>query len=120
MAGRNDAGDITVFPNPAHGSVQISMKNTGNTYTGYQILDMSGKVVAQAAFDGARAFLDRATAGDDPLDALSGHDQVHVLGTSDAPDSVAAGRALVARARGRYVSATGFSELQVGLLSILN
>ena len=46
----------------------------------------------------------RPTAGTDPLAALPALDRVHVLGTSDAPDSVAAGRALAARARGRYLS----------------
>ena len=61
----------------------------------------------------------RATTGGDPLAALSGLDRLHVLGTSDAPDSVAAGQALAARARGRYVRTTRFSELQAGLLSIL-
>jgi Mg-chelatase subunit ChlD len=61
----------------------------------------------------------RPTAGGDPLGALSGLDRVHVLGTSDDADSVAAGRALAARARGRYLSATRFSELQVGLLTLL-
>ena len=62
----------------------------------------------------------RATAGADPLDALGGLDRVHVLGTSDAPDSVAAGRALAARARGRYFAATRYLELQAGLLSLLS
>ena len=61
----------------------------------------------------------RATAGSDPLAAVAGLDRVHVLGTSDEPDSVAAGRALAARARGRYVGATRFSDLQAGLLSLI-
>jgi magnesium chelatase subunit D len=62
----------------------------------------------------------RATAGGDPLEALAGIDRLHVLGTNNDPDSVAAGRALAARARGRYVSATRFAELQAGLLSMLS
>jgi Mg-chelatase subunit ChlD len=61
----------------------------------------------------------RATAGGDPLGALGGLDRVHVLGTSDAPESVAAGKALAGRARGRYLRATRFLELQAALLSIL-
>src|SRR6185503_4479800 len=40
----------------------------------------------------------RATTGSDPLAAAAGLDRGHVLGTSDEPDSVAAGRALAARA----------------------
>ncbi len=62
----------------------------------------------------------RPTAGDDPLDALAGLDRVDVLGTSDAPDSVAAGRALASRARGRFLPATRYVELQVGLVSLLS
>jgi len=62
----------------------------------------------------------RPTAGGDPLAALGGLDRVDVLGTSDAPDSVAAARALASRARGRYVPATRFAELQAGLVSLLN
>ena len=50
----------------------------------------------------------RATAGGDPLAALSGLDRVDVLGTDDEPDAVAAGRRLAARARGRYLPATRF------------
>ena len=61
----------------------------------------------------------RPTAGDDPHHALSGLDRVDVLGTSDSPEAVAAGRALVSRARGRYIPATRFAELQKGLVSLL-
>jgi len=62
----------------------------------------------------------RATAGGDPLQALGGIDRLHVLGTNNDPDSVASGRALASRARGRYVSATRFSELRDGLLALLD
>ena len=58
----------------------------------------------------------RRTAGRDPLEALAGLDRVDVLGTSDEPEAVAAGRLLARRARGRYLPATGFVELQSSLL----
>ena len=61
----------------------------------------------------------RATAGADPLAALSGLDRVDVLGTADDPEAVAAGRRLAARARGRYLPATAFKELETGLLRLL-
>jgi Mg-chelatase subunit ChlD len=62
----------------------------------------------------------RPTAGGDPLAALGGLDRVDVLGTSGAPDSVAAARALALHARGRYLRSTRFAELQAGLVSLLN
>ena len=61
----------------------------------------------------------RRTAGRDPLEALAGLDRVDVLGTSDEPEAVAAGRRLAGRARGRYLPATGFVELQSSLVTLL-
>jgi magnesium chelatase subunit D len=61
----------------------------------------------------------RPTAGGDPLEALSGLDRVDVLGTSDDADAVEAGKRLANRARGRYVRATRFSEVQRGLVELL-
>jgi Mg-chelatase subunit ChlD len=61
----------------------------------------------------------RVTAGDDPLGALRGLDRVHVLGTDDEPDAVAAGTRLAARARGRYLTATRFRDLQTSLVALL-
>ena len=61
----------------------------------------------------------RATAGDDPLTALSGFDRVDVLGTDADPEAVAAGRRLASRARGRFLPATAFRELETGLLRLL-
>ena len=61
----------------------------------------------------------RRTTGRDPLEALAGLDRVDVLGTSDEPDAVAAGRLLARRARGRYLPATGLVELQSSLLTLL-
>ncbi len=62
----------------------------------------------------------RATAGDDPLSALSGLDRVDVLGTSADEDAVAAGRSLASRGRGRYLSATRYAELRDALATILH
>jgi magnesium chelatase subunit D len=62
----------------------------------------------------------RATAGGDPLAALSGLDRVDVLGTSADEDAVAAGRTIASRGRGRYLSATRYAELRGALATILN
>lgn len=62
----------------------------------------------------------RATAGGDPLAAVRGFDRVDVLGTSDLPEAVESGRALARRARGRYLPATRFAELQAALTVVLN
>jgi magnesium chelatase subunit D len=62
----------------------------------------------------------RATAGSDPLAALGGLDRLHVLGTSTEADSIAAGRALAARGRGRYLAATRYTELQSAVAAILH
>ncbi len=62
----------------------------------------------------------RATTGDDPLTALAGLDRVDVLGTSGDEDAVAAGRALAARAHGRFLAATRYAELRSALATILH
>ena len=62
----------------------------------------------------------RPTAGGDPLEALAGLDRVDVLGTSDDTDAVEAGRRLAKRARGRYLRATRFSEVQRALAAMLD
>ena len=62
----------------------------------------------------------RATAGGDPLGALSGFDRVDVLGTDAGPAAIEAGRRLASRARGRYFPATAFMELRTGLLRLLD
>jgi hypothetical protein len=59
------------------------------------------------------------TKGDDPLQAAGALDCLHVLGTSSTPDSVAAGRALARRGRGRYLPATMFGELTTSLQQLL-
>jgi MoxR-like ATPase/Mg-chelatase subunit ChlD len=60
-----------------------------------------------------------ATAGGDPIAALSGIDRLHVLGTSAEPESVRSGQDLARRARGRYLPATTFAELASGLAAVL-
>ena len=59
------------------------------------------------------------TAGDDPLTVAGGLDCLHVLGTSAAPDAVAAGRALARRGHGRYLPATRLAQLTTALSSAL-
>ncbi|MCS6880758.1 MAG: MoxR family ATPase [Oscillochloridaceae bacterium] len=44
-----------------------------------------------------------ATAGDDPLTALTGIERLHVLGPSADPEAIAAGRRLAATRQGHYV-----------------
>lgn len=44
-----------------------------------------------------------ATAGDDPLTALTGIERLHVLGPSADPEAITAGRRLAATGHGRYV-----------------
>jgi hypothetical protein len=60
------------------------------------------------------------TTGEDPLSALAGLDRVDVLGTSADAEAVAAGRALAARAHGRFLSATRYEELRTALATILH
>jgi len=61
-----------------------------------------------------------ATAGGDPLAALGGIDRLHVLGISADPESVRCGQELARRAGGRYLTATTFAQLGVGLNSVLS
>ena len=55
------------------------------------------------------------TAGADPLTVAGALDCLHVLGTSAAPDAMAAGRALARRGHGRYLPATRLAELSGAL-----
>ena len=59
------------------------------------------------------------TAGDDPLPAAGALDRLHVLGTSRAPDAVAAGTALARRGNGRWLPATSVAELAGSLQTAL-
>jgi MoxR-like ATPase len=60
-----------------------------------------------------------ATAGGDPLQALTGVHRLHVLGTSAAADSVAAAQSLARRAGGRYLPATTLAQVAAGLAAVL-
>jgi magnesium chelatase subunit D len=59
------------------------------------------------------------TAGRDPLRAVRALDSLHVLGTSEAPDAVAAGRALARRGNGRYLPASRLAQLTRSLRDAL-
>jgi len=61
-----------------------------------------------------------ATAGDDPLGALAGIERLHVLGTSDDPESVLAGRTLATRCGGRYVRVDSITSLSRALGALLS
>jgi magnesium chelatase subunit D len=61
-----------------------------------------------------------ATAGGDPLAAITGLDRVHVLGTSPLPESVRAGTALARRGGGRYLRVASVSELAGALTALIS
>jgi magnesium chelatase subunit D len=60
-----------------------------------------------------------ATAGGDPLAAVTGLGRVHVLGTSALPESVRAGTALARRGGGRYVRVASVSELAGAMTALV-
>ena len=59
------------------------------------------------------------TAGGDPVQSLRGVDRLHVLGTSLDPESLAAGRALARRGKGRHVVALHPNEVAGAMSSLL-
>jgi Mg-chelatase subunit ChlD len=59
------------------------------------------------------------TRGADPLPVASLFDGLHVLGTSEDPDAVAAGTALARRGRGRWLPATTLEDLGRNLQAVL-
>ena len=61
-----------------------------------------------------------ATEGDDPLTALRGIDRLHVLGTSDEPISLDAGRLLARRGNGRHRCCTSVAEIPSAITSLLS
>ena len=60
----------------------------------------------------------KATAGADPMAALRGLDRLHVLGTSDDPESIEAGQALARRGGGSYRTCMTVRDIP-GLLTAL-
>jgi Mg-chelatase subunit ChlD len=100
----------------------LSLRGQGRTNLALALRTAARELARAPALERSAIVLSdcRATAGGDPLDALSGLDRVDVLGTSEDPDAVAAGRGLAVRARGRYLSATRFAELQRGLVLLLD
>ena len=61
-----------------------------------------------------------ATEGDDPLTALRGIDRLHVLGTSDEPMSLDAGRLLARRGNGRHRCCTSVAEIPAAITWLLS
>ena len=62
----------------------------------------------------------KATTGSDPMAALRGLDRLHVLGTSDDPESVEAGRALARRGGGAYRTCTNVRDIPRLLTALLD
>jgi hypothetical protein len=48
-SGQNNAGTgtIAIFPNPAHGRINVQLKGIGQAYQAYQILDVNGRVISK-------------------------------------------------------------------------
>jgi Mg-chelatase subunit ChlD len=100
----------------------LSLRGKGRTDLALALRSASTQLNRQAGAERLAIVLSdcRPTAGADPLTALAGFDRVDVLGTSDDPESVQAGRALASRARGCYRSATNYVRLRAGLLTLLS
>lgn len=60
-----------------------------------------------------------STEGADPVIALRGLDRLHVLGTSDDPESIEKGRLLARRGGGRYRTCTSIVDLPRALTALL-
>lgn len=99
----------------------LSLRGQGRTDLALALRTAAGELRREPAAERLAIVLSdcRATAGEDPLDALSGLERVDVLGTDDDPDAIAAARRLASRAGGRYHPATTFMELESGLLRLL-
>jgi magnesium chelatase subunit D len=95
---------------------------------GHGTTDLSLAFSAAAAQLGRAATPDRLavlmsdclhTTGADPLASLRGVDRLHVLGTSLDPESLAAGRALARRGKGRHTVALHAREVAGAMSSLL-
>ena len=47
-----EGGVIEVFPNPAHGKINVALKESGSAYRSYQITDINGRVVSSKQLTG--------------------------------------------------------------------
>ena len=61
-----------------------------------------------------------ATEGDDPLTALRGLDRLHVLGTSDEPESVDSGRLLARRGGGQHRVCVSVAQIPSTVSALLS
>jgi MoxR-like ATPase len=61
-----------------------------------------------------------ATEGDDPLKSLRGLDRLHVLGTSDEPESIEAGRRLARRGGGSHRVCTSVAQIGTTMSALLS
>jgi magnesium chelatase subunit D len=99
----------------------LSLRGQGRTDLALALRTAARELAREPAAERVAIVLSdcRATAGENPLGALRGLDRVDVLGTDDDPDAVAAGTRLASRARGRYLPATRFKDLQTSLVALL-
>ncbi|MCA1656239.1 MAG: VWA domain-containing protein [Actinobacteria bacterium] len=110
-------------PRPAAAVVDdlLSLRGHGTTDLA-RALRVAGQLLEEAPPGGRTAILMSdalPTAGEDPLRAVAGLDCLHVLGTSEAPDAVTAGRALARRGHGRYLPAARLAQLTESLRAAL-
>jgi ATPase subunit of ABC transporter with duplicated ATPase domains len=99
----------------------LSLRGKGRTDLALALRTASRELAREPAAERVAIVLSdcRVTAGGDPLGALGGLDRVDVLGTDDDPDAIAAGKRLASHARGRYLPATRFRDLQTSLVALL-
>ncbi|MEW6475200.1 MAG: AAA family ATPase [Actinomycetota bacterium] len=82
----------------------LALRGKGTTDLALALRAASSQLARSAAGDRVAVLLSDClpTAGGDPALALGGLDHLHVVGVSDEPESVAAGRALARQGRGRH------------------
>jgi magnesium chelatase subunit D len=99
----------------------LSLRGKGRTDLALALRTAAAELAREPAAERLAIVLSdcRATAGGDPLGALAGLDRVDVLGTDPDPDAVSAGRRLASRARGQYLPAARFRDLQTSLVALL-
>jgi magnesium chelatase subunit D len=99
----------------------LSLRGKGRTDLALALRTAASELAREPAAERVAIVLSdcRATAGGNPVGALAGLDRVDVLGTDPDPEAVAAGTRLASRARGRYMSAARFRDLQASLVALL-